>query len=141
MKSTFPQFLVLWFSGSTTGCCFSYPGSIHTSACWEFTMVRLPDDGPFSKYSFRLLVGQPFRKNKSLLSLFKLWHLLNKNLDFSQRSKWLSNSFPRYKHGDIYIGNVIKTYAFDAFYSYLQHDWAGVKIEFLIEQKEVIPIR
>ena len=49
-------------TGSTTECCFSNPGSSPISKCWEVTLVRLLDDGPFWKYGYRLFIGQPSHK-------------------------------------------------------------------------------
>ena len=37
-----------------------------TSVCCEVTMVRLPDNGLFWKYSFQLFVTQPSHKSNSL---------------------------------------------------------------------------
>ena len=55
-------------SDRTTNCCFSNPGSIPTSACWEVMMVRLPDNCPFWKYGFQPFIVQPSHKKKWSLS-------------------------------------------------------------------------
>ena len=76
--------VVLSYSCSTTDCCFSNPGNVSTFAFWEVAMVRVPDDGPFWKYVFRLIVGQASRKNNSssssslipMLPLFPLIYML-----------------------------------------------------------------
>ena len=64
-------------SDRNTNCCFSNPGSIPTSACWEVMMVRLPDNCPFWKYGFQLFIVQPSHKKKWSLSSMphdkKLW--------------------------------------------------------------------
>ena len=36
-----------WSGISTTDCYFNDPGSIPISTCWEVTMLRLSDYGPF----------------------------------------------------------------------------------------------
>ena len=64
------QVVAPWCTGSTTDCCFSDPGSLPTSTCWEVTMVRLPGDGPFWKYACQLLVGQSAHKSNSSSSPF-----------------------------------------------------------------------
>ena len=52
------KLLIYSFVCGAMDCHFSNLVSILTLACEKVTMVRLPDDGVFWKYGFRLPVGQ-----------------------------------------------------------------------------------
>ena len=67
-----PVIVVPWCGSNTTDCYFRDPGLIPTSACWNITMMRLPDDGLYLETqlspAYRSTIPQ-----KQVSSSVRLW--------------------------------------------------------------------